>query len=182
MAENVQNEFRLSAPWITYQRKLEALFGKDSEIEVGQLYEVEDGYDLWIYVHTEKKYNALKSFFPSYVTFGNVKVKITFKFVPNDEKHSANDAIKDLFEGNGRVQDIKEITDFVGAQHLFIRFKPEVVQFFNDDITDPNGNWSGLAQDIARDVLDITSVGIHFCTAPIEDVEDNSNKPLGEWP
>ena len=32
-------------------------------------------------------------------------------------------------------------------------FKPQVVQFFDDDISDFNGNWSGLAQDIAREVF-----------------------------
>ena len=181
---DVESKMKLSPPWITYQRKLEALFEKDKDIEVGQIYETEDGYDLWIYVHTEKKHEALKHLLPSYLDFGNVKVKITLKCNAEDETFDVVQTVKDLFEGNERVFDIKEIKDFAQAQHLFVRFKPEVVQFFNDDTSDLNGNWSGLAQDIARDVLDIGLCGVHFTTAPVEEpkVEENVGKPLGEWP
>ena len=50
---------------------------------------------------------------------------------------------------------------------LNVRFKPRVVQFFDDDISDFNGNWSGLAQDIAREVFGAEMRGVHFCTAAV---------------
>ena len=45
------------------------------------------------------------------------------------------------------------------------------MQFFDDDISDFNGNWSGLAQDIAREIFGSEMCGVHFCTAPVEDDE-----------
>jgi hypothetical protein len=36
---------------------------------------------------------------------------------------------------------------------------------FKPDST--GGNWSGLAQDIAREVFQNETRGIHFCTAPV---------------
>ena len=48
-----------------------------------------------------------------------------------------------------------------------VRFKPRVVQFFDDDISDFNGNWSGLAQDIAREVFGDGLRSVHFCTAAV---------------
>ena len=47
----------------------------------------------------------------------------------------------------------------------FVCFKPQVVQFF--DISDFNGNWSGLAQDIAREIFGDEMRGVHFCTAAV---------------
>ena len=31
-----------------------------------------------------------------------------------------------------------------GTAHGFVRFQPEVIQFFGDDLYDYDGNWSGL--------------------------------------
>lgn len=171
---------KLSPPWYTYQRELEALFAGDPEIEVGQLYELEDRIELWIYAHNEKKYRALLNLLPTYPDFGNVKVKNVIKF--KDEKaQDIYQDIKDLFEGNPNVSEIKEITDFASAKHMFVEFKPEVIQFYNDDTSNPYGNWNGLAQDIAKDVLD-TAGGIHFTTAAKDPDSKTLAKPLGEWP
>jgi hypothetical protein len=65
------------------------------------------------------------------------------------------------------VKDIKDVVDFTGTRHGFVRFQPEVIQFFHDDISDYNGNWSGLAQDIAREVFEGEYRGVHFCTAEV---------------
>ena len=61
-------------------------------------------------------------------------------------------------------------------EHTYLLFKPEVIQFFDDDIYDYEGNWTGLAQDIAREVFADETRGIHFCTASVEEAEN----PAGE--
>ena len=176
------NTLKLSPPWYTYQRELAALFEGDTDIEIGQIYELEDHIELWIIVHNEKKYRALLNLLPTYPDFGNVKVKNVIKF--KDEK--AQDVyadVKDLFEGNPNVSEIKEITDFAAAKHLFVEFKPEVIQFYNDDTSSPYGFWNGLAQDIALDVFDDISGGVHFTTAAKDlGPAEALGKPLGEWP
>ena len=167
MAENGA-KLKLSAPWYTYQRQLEALFAKDEDIEVGQLYDLEEGPELWIYIDTEKKYEAFDVLFPKYVEFGNVKLKLVLKYRGPHEAEDLSQRVKDLFEGNERVKEIVDIKDGFGSSHTFVCFKPEVIQFFNDDTSDLYGKWSGLAQDIARDVIE-ADAGVHFTTASVEE-------------
>jgi len=45
----------------------------------------------------------------------------------------------------------------------YVVFRNEVVQFFNDEMGDPNGLKSTLYQDIAKDVF-ADKDGIFFCT------------------
>ena len=109
----VKNGFKLSPPWVTYWKQLEALFAGDPEIEVGQLYDLEDGRkEIWIYVTSEKKYRALSNLLPTYPNFGNVKVKNVLKF-KGAEPHNDFEDLKDLFGDNPRVAEIKECVDFL---------------------------------------------------------------------
>ena len=180
MAEIVKKNFKLSPPWTTYWRQLEALFNEDPDIEVGQLYDTDDKKEIWIYVSNEKKFRALNNLLPKYHTFGNVKVKNVIK-LKGAADHDDFQDLKDLFEGNPRVAEIKEAVDFAGVPHLFINFNPEVIQFPNDDTSDYYGLYTGLTEDIAREVFEMEYNGAHFSTAPIRK-EENVNKPLGEWP
>ena len=72
-----------------------------------------------------------------------------------------------IFRENPIVKDVRLAQDPTGTAHGFVRFQPEVIQFFDDDLYDYDGNWSGLAQDIAREVFQDETRGIHFCTAPV---------------
>ena len=167
----------LEAPWQTYQKKVTALFERDPDITVGDLYEVEDGkynFAFDIEVRSHEKFLALSQVMPKVREFGNV----TLGTVLYDEENGngVDDIIslyKTIFKGNPILKDIKDVTDFTGTRHGFIRFQPEVIQFHDDDISDFNGNWSGLAQNIAREVFEDGCPGIHFCTA---DVRENAIK------
>lgn len=174
--------FNLEAPWDSFRKKVNALFGQDPDIIVGEVYEPEDGstdfaFDLEIRDH--EKYLALDRALPKVRKFGTV----TLGIVLYDEENAADgndrvDLYRTIFQGNPIVKDIREAVDFAGARHGFIRFQPEVIQFFDDDISDFDGNWSGLAQNIAREVFETESAGIHFCTAPLN--ENAADEPQGE--
>ena len=59
----------------------------------------------------------------------------------------------------------------------YIVFQNKVVQFFNDQMNDINGNKNTLLQDIAPEVFG-TEHAVYYCTeAPVK-----LSKPLGEWP
>lgn len=165
------NNVKLSPPWTTYWRQLEALFSEDPDIEVGQLYDSGDNKEIWIYVSDEKKYRALNNLLPRYHAFGNVKVKNVLKFKGAPDQDDLQD-LKDLFTGNARVAELKEAVDFANVKHLFINFKPEVIQFPNDDTSDYYGLYSGLMEDIAREVFDMEYNSTHFSTAPIAKEEN----------
>ena len=171
---------KIEAPWTAFQKKVKALFRDDSDIYVGDIYQPEDGrtqYAFDIEVLNHKKFLALDRVMPKTRSFGNVSLGITLFDLENGTEDPLT-LYRTVFDGNPNVKDFKEVTDFTGTKHGFVRFKPEVVQFFYDDISDYNGNWSGLAQDIAKEVFTDVPAGIHFCTAAV----DETSQPLGEWP
>ena len=163
---------RLEAPWYTYQKKVKALFERDPAINVGEIIEPEKGeadfvFDIEVLDHD--KFQALDRVLPKCVQFGNVILAINLY----DEENGTADATelyKTIFKGNPIVKDVILAQDYTGTQHGFVLFQPEVIQFYDDDLNDYNGNWSGLAQDIAREVFcDATAHGILFCTAPVDE-------------
>lgn len=162
----------LSSPWYTYQRKIHALFRYDPDIEVGEVFETNDpiaDYAFDIEVKCHEKYIALDRVLPKVRRFGNVRIAIFLYDEENGEEADAETLFKTIFKGNPALSDIITAEDFTGTKHTYVLFRPEVVQFFNDDISDLNGNWSGIMQDIARDVFADDARGVHFCTSPYED-------------
>ena len=174
-------KLKLEAPWYTYQKKVKALFERDPSIRVGDIYQPKDStanYVFDIEVKDHEKFLALDRVFPKMKRFGNISLCIILYDEENangmDEGVSLYEAI---FRGNPILKDIQSVVDQAGVQHGFVRFQPEVIQFFNDDLTDFNGNWSGLAQDIAREVFEDDYRGVNFCTADLRENE-NMSKPL----
>lgn len=166
--------FKLEAPWCTYPKKVQALFSGDKDIVVRPLepdYEGENecDYCLVIEVKNHKKAVALERVMSDTVSFGNVIVR-NMIFDEENSCASPTELFETLFEGNPILKDCKNITDQAGVIHSYVRFQPEVIQFYDDDLTDYNGNWSGLAASIAKEVFK-TTTGINFCTAAKEENE-----------
>ena len=166
----------IEAPWYTFQKKVKALFEHDKDISVGEVVKTDDAkvnYMFDIEVRSHEKFLALDRLMPKIKEFGNV----TLGIVLYDEENGLTDVdhlelYKLIFEGNPIVKDIKDKTDFVGNRQGFVRFRPEVIQFPDDNLADYNGNWSGLAQDIAAEVFDHELAGVHFCTASVNESEE----------
>lgn len=157
----------IEAPWYTYQKKVKALFEMDPDICVGKVYEPEDSntdYAFDIEVKSHEKFVALDRVIPGQKAFGNVTLGIALYDMANGDKHPGVELFKTIFKDNPIMKDMKVITDQAGVDHVYVRFQPEVIQFFDDDLTDYNGNFNGLAEDIARDVFD-ESWSVNFCTA-----------------
>lgn len=164
-------KIKLEAPWYTFRKKVYSLFENDPEITVGAVYEAGIGedceYAFDIEVQNNEKFVALDRVFPKVKEFGTVRLGI---YLFDEENNSAEDdavsLFETIFEGNPILRDVKTAEDHTGTRHGYVRFQPEVIQFFDDDISDYSGNWSGLAQDIAREVFAEGARGVHFCTAP----------------
>lgn len=164
---------KLSAPWVEFYRELEALFAQDPEVKV--VYEEENN-EVKLFVETARKADALTQLLPAEKTFGNVTMKITV--VPaNNLEVSKADLIAEAFDGNPALSYVQHVNAVVGAFDYAV-FQNKVVQFFDDNLSDINGNKSTLYENIAKDVFG-SDIGVFFCT------EAGSNelvKPLGEWP
>lgn len=161
----------LEAPWETWCKELKALFKDDKDITISDIYEPDNGmdtdYGVAIMASNHEKFIALDRLMPRMKSFGNVTLGIDLFDEENMEVDTAS-LFKTLFNGNPIVDSIQTRTDQTGTDWNYVLFKPDVIQFFDDDLTDYNGLWSGLAEDIARDVFEENGRGVCFCTAPVE--------------
>ena len=148
---------KLSAPWVVYCQKIEALFRADPDIQIKV--DAENTH-ITLYVDNPLKAEAISKILPEKVSFGDVTLVISI--IPANLHDDTTSIINAAFKGNKAVGRILHIeTPITGAKD-YVMFKPEVVQFFVDDLGDPHGNESTLYQDIARDILNIDNV--LFCT------------------
>ena len=133
-------KMKLSPPWITYVNEVKALFAQDPEIKI--VYDDEEK-KLSLYVDNDKKADALTQLLSDEKTFGNVVLKTEVIPANNDREKTRIDLIRDAFEGNHAIEFIKDEETPFGSYH-YVAFVPKVVQFYNDDMGDVNGNTSTL--------------------------------------
>jgi len=162
---------KLSPPWITFVNEVKALFADDYDVKV--LYD-ENDYSLKLYVEDSRKADALTQLLPESKEFGNVKLTITV--VPANTEKTVVDLFNDAFIGNPAVSFTQSFDTPFGTVN-YVVFQNKVVQFFNDQMDDINGNKSMLFEQIAKDVFG-TDKKVFFCT----DAKGSLAKPLGEWP
>lgn len=166
------SKVKLSPPWITFVNEIKQLFAGDSEVKVK--YD-DENYTVSLYVDNTDKANALAKLIPQKKEFGNVVLNI--EVIPaNKEDLSLDQLFQEALSGNPAMNMcISYDTPF--GKVTYVVFEKKVVQFFNDQIDDINGNKSMLFQDIARDVFG-EDYKVFYCT----DASGNLSKPLGEWP
>ena len=164
----------LQSPWQLYRNKINALFGCDPDIKVSKIVDTPNGYSdysLEIEVRNHEKFLAISQILPRKVRFGNVHLAVVIydeENLTSNKEHLA--AIYEAaFKGNPNFDAICERREPLGGKTTFVRFQPKVLQFYADDISTYDGYWSGLAQDIAKELFRADSPEIEFCTALNED-------------
>lgn len=164
------NELTLEAPWNTYRKMINALFEYDPEIEVGDVVDVigieSVDYAIDIKVRNHRKHEALQKLLPARKEFGSATVAIYIYDLEYDEKNDI-DVFKDLFRDNPIVSSFEKLKLLDGSERSFVCFRPEVIQFFDDDISDCYGNYNGLTEDIARAVFGDRTGDVGFSTGLI---------------
>lgn len=152
-------KLKLSPPWMTYANEVKALFREDKEVRV--VYDDEEK-KLKLYVDNPRKADALAQLLPAEKTFGNVVIRVEVVPANTEKEKTRIDLIRDAFDKNGAVSFIRE-GDTPFGHMSYVAFAPYVVQFYNDDMSDVNGNKTTLYQEIAKDVIG-TGDGVFFCT------------------
>ena len=162
-----KRNLKLSPPWEEIHSMLQAFFASDSDIAVDA--EISDAYVLGIACYNEKKFNALNEVLRKRYEFGGVTLEIDV-YLPTDIKRGDEPSdvsydnaknIKAALEGNELFDKIV-MRNIMSSKVSFCLFKKEVVQFYNDDLTDLYGYASMLAEDIARIIFNTED--INFCT------------------
>ena len=164
-------ELHLSSPWVNFYREIEALFKEDETVRVGF---DENACEIRLDVESTVKAEALTKLLPAEKTFGTVTVKVTV--IPANTEETKSNLFELAFTGNPAVSYMQDVESPFG-KFTYVVFNKQVVQYFNDDLSDINGLRSTLYQDIAKDVFG-EGDGIYFCT----DTDPDLEKPLGEWP
>lgn len=172
------DRLKLQSPWVIAKSKLSALFGEDRGIKI----ESDGDRKVRLLVEDARKAEALARLLPDELEFGNVAMRIVV--VPGNKGDADGadgwttaDTLAIAFEGNPVVKQIRPVSKGLFRNLTYCVFRNEVVQFFADRLDDINGFWSGLMEDIARDLL-TEADDVFFCTAAREGLA----APLGEWP
>lgn len=152
------------SPWIEYYEQLEMLFEEDSQVRV--LYDDKD-YTIKLYVADADKADALQRVLPAKKEFGNVEMKVTVIPANREEPDYSCEPILMALMNNPIVEEIKRVSGIFSNDIIYIAFRREVVQYYNDDLGDINGNCSTLYQEIAKNVF-IPQAGVFFCTTENE--------------
>ena len=109
-----------------------------------------------------KKLLLLNRFFQQKKDFGNDSVSIYV--VPMEVKDWLPiDVYRKAFEGNPAFSYATSVEGIYSNPIHYIVFSKEVVQFYNDSLSDVNGLCSTLYQDIAKEVFE-GKKGVNFCT------------------
>lgn len=151
-----------TAPWVAYYNEMRELFRYDNDIRV--VYDM-DKQDIKLYVDNMAKSDALQDLLPVEKSFGGVT--LTIHVIPNNPNSSgpklyAKQTVwEDAFAGNGAVDYVEVSTGMFSA--VYVVFKKEVVQYFDDNLSDIHGLCSTLYQDIANRIFD-DHPGVFFCT------------------
>lgn len=173
----------LSAPWVLYYHEVKAMFEKDYEVTVIYDDSEENKPELKIYVDTEyaKKAEAIEKLLPASVRFGTVGMGISVipintglrfsksgkyyggKRLFNKDLDSPIDIFYAAFNNNCALINVDVITGVFSNPIYYVTFRKEVVQYFTDDLSDPNGIRSTLYQEIAKEIFKPIE-GVYYCT------------------
>ena len=154
-------QVRLSPPWYTLQKQAVAVL-TSKHVTIGKLDVTPTPYVFPVTADTQDIAVALASILPKQYTLGNVIVvpNVTFNGKPVTPvvPKTADEVIalfKNAFKDNPLLTAIfkRPFTPMGGPDVIFPIFAAQVVQFFNDDLTDYYNNFNGVLALCARLVL-----------------------------
>lgn len=149
---------KLSPPWDTFVNEVKALFNQDPEVTVKF---IDDEYLLKLFVSDADKAIALEKLMVKEKVFGNVTLKVEV-IPPNMDTIAKEQLFQKAFNGNPSLSFTQSYDTPLG-NITYIVFQKKVVQFYNDQMNDINGNKSMLFEDIASDVFG-TEHSVFYCT------------------
>lgn len=149
---------KLSPPWWTVYNKIKAMFEADPDLTVQPMSGGDTSYTIYLDTPDATKAIALEKILKTEYNFGNIRLKVIVRVTNTNSKtvtpaESVYDNYLDALATTPAVVDIRHVVDMLGTKWVVIDFKKEVVQFWNDDLTDYYGNWNGLYTDIATDIF-----------------------------
>ena len=174
----------VDSPLTKYVGGFICLFDKDPEIDIEYNDDDINFQKLIIKTSNIKKAKILKYILNDSKNFENSKLLITVdsfdkKELENLEElknYTLEDIFETVFEGNSAYSYCCEVEDDSGTKFIYVVFKCEVVQFFNNNLIDIYGITNTLYQDIAKKIFNINNV--FYCTEMSEENSIQKNLPI----
>lgn len=160
---------KLASPWVIYYEQVKALFGDDPDVVI---YYDDDAMELSLYVDSSLKASALEQLLPTEKQWGDTVLSI--RVVPGNQQNkliTVQYHMNEPFETSNLMYyalcDNPHFKDVIHLDAMFdinyVVFKNEVIQYYSDNLGDPHGLTSTLAQDIAKEIFE-TPNGVFYCT------------------
>lgn len=161
-------QVKISSPWVAIWREIDAMFGKDPEIKVTF---DEDKPEVKLHVSNPEKADALSRILQNGKIFGNVVLNITVIPENKEQADIPRSVYSKAFAGNPVFRGVTTVNGAFTNPVTYVVFAKEVVQYFNDNLADINGNENTLYEDIAADILAPVR-GVFYCTDATEANEE----------
>lgn len=161
---------KLSPPWDIYHQELVAFFKYDEEVHI--LYDEEEKH-IKVYVDNDVKAGALESLLKPEVNFGNVMLTVEVIRPNVREVPSTTDVKNNLINGlknNDACSFVAFARGIFTNPLAYVVFKPEVVQYWTDNLGDYNGLRTTLFQEIAKEIF-VEIPNVCYCTDKLVDVQ-----------
>lgn len=153
-------DMKLSPPWVKYYNEIKSLFGEDPDVTVTF---DEERCKIRLFVEDADKAAALDRLLLHEKKFGNVTV--TVDVIPANTCASYEDLYRTAFMGNDALDGVVVKQTPQGDDMTYIVWEFTACQFFNDDLSDVNGNCTMLTSDVAKDVMKPVP-GLYHCLKP----------------
>ena len=160
---NKDKNVKLAPPWSIFFEELYAMFVNDPDVIVRDMGIEDDIYKIEMLVDSIDKAEALSILIPAEKKFGNITVKVNV-VPPNHKEMTHAELYRKAFRDNLAVDRVLDSALPTGDPMVYIEFSKEVVQFYADNLRDPEGFKSTLYQDIAKDIFE-GKPGVCYCTS-----------------
>ena len=159
----IETSFALSPPWYSLQRELANSFGAGPWVEVGELNDMGDYYLIYVIGRIHPVAEGLAFVLPEEYIIGNIRVLLVVLYADGTEVNEAFDPGPDpratarrhffwAMFGNPYFSSAV----WGGDEPLRMECTPDIIQFWNDDISDPNGYVHHVAADVFNGLIEET--------------------------
>jgi len=161
---------QLSPPWYTLWNEIKATLGNAPNVEVMPLDTTVNPYVVTVKVGDHDQAVAMASITAPQYVMGNITIKMQVQdntgavvapVVPKTAEDLAGMVKKALGNNPWFVGlEVRGLTPMSGTRLVYIVFKADIVQFFNDDLSDLYNNYNNVVAFCFRDVLNSAPGGI----------------------
>lgn len=156
----------MNPPWATLWSQINAAFAGDALVSVNPPDDSANPFVIVLTVNDYTKAVAIASLLKARHDFGNVSVVVKVcnrqgSQIGGVSPNSADELsliVRVAFNGNLLLTDVV-VRDLMGRQRVFPVIAKTVIQFYNDDLSELNGNYNAVAAAVLSEICEVEPGG-----------------------